>query len=225
MSTEWKTLQVPYPESKASHSIFYRIESALEIVVFNLPLATNKENLTTLLESIFSLFGHIDDITFPNSESAVIKFQSHKGLERAINQKKKHSREIPYARSGVFGLERYVRKYHELHPDVEVLERVSREYIEQFEKREEENRKVTKGRKVMRLTEAEKNEMMNKYRQKVKRMQSNDFYSFQMRGKLNLATGLISNDGPAPRHLKKKPKEKHHYTQPPKKEPAKESTQ
>ena len=199
------------------------MESALEIAVFNLPLATNKENLTNLLESIFSLFGHIDEITFPNSESAIIKFQSQKGLERAVNQKKKHSREIPYAQSGVFGLERYIGKYHDLHPDVEVLERVSREYIEQFEKQEEENRKFTKSRHVLRLTEAEKNDMKNKYLQKVKRMQSNDFYSFQIRGKLNLATGLLSNDGPAPRHLKKKPKEKHHYTQPPKKDNGNES--
>lgn len=212
MNSEWLTIQLPYSNSISTHTIFYRTESALELQVFNLPLATNKDSITNIIESTFSIFGHVEEVTFPSDVSAIIKFQSEKGLQRAIQQKKKHSRELPNATSGVFGLDRYISKYEQAHPDTDVLERVSNEYIAQFEKKEREIGKTTNRNRVTRLTEAEKNEIIAKYQQKAKKMQSNDFYEFQQRNRLNLANGLLSNDGPAPRHLKKKPKEKKKVT-------------
>lgn len=218
MSSEWKTIQLPYANSIATHTVFYRMESALELQVFNLPLATNRDTITSILESAFSLFGHVDEVAFPSATSASVRFQSEKGLQRALSQQRKHSREAPHAAAGTFGLERYVAKYAQVHPDADVLERVSNEYIAQFEKQEREMNRGVNRKHVTRLTEAEKSEMLSKYQQKAKRMQSSDFYEFQQRNRLSLANGLLSNDGPAPRHLKKQPKvRKPVTTQPPRK--------
>ncbi|OHT00963.1 hypothetical protein TRFO_32177 [Tritrichomonas foetus] len=201
-----KSFELPYPASNATHTIFYKMESALEIKIYNLPLAATNDDLKDQLTDVFSLFGHIEEVSI-GKDIALIKFQTEKGLQRAISQKKKHSRDIPEAVKGQFGVERYINKYRQIHPPLETLERVSSEYIAQFEEKEREAQMATGTRKVVKLTEAEQREMIEKYQQKAKQMQSPDFYGFQQNNKPNLATELLSNEI-TPRHLKKMPKEK-----------------
>jgi hypothetical protein len=198
---DWKTLLLPIPDSQISHTLFYRASSALELDVFNLPLASNSESLIQLLTEIFSLFGMVESVKLVK-KYATIKFESEKGIERALTGRKKHSRDFPIPIAGNFGIDHFVAKYQEVHPPIETLERLSSEFIHEFE--EKEKQKNTKH--VMKMTEAEQQEIMRKYQEKVKKMQSTDFYAFQQKDRPNLVTELLSNDGPAPRHLKKKPK-------------------
>lgn len=210
MEEQFLTLQLPYPDSKATHTIFYKMESALEIRVYNLPLVDNKEDLINHLSDIFSIFGHVEEVLI-GKDVAIVKFQTEKGLQRAISMKKKHQSQegnsIPLAVKGQFGVQRYINQYKETHPPIENLKRVSYEYIASFEEKEKEIQAASSGHKVVRMTEAEQKEIMDKYQQKAKRMQSSDFYAFQQRNKPSLATELLSNEV-KPRHLKKMPKEK-----------------
>ena len=200
------SLELPYPNSNATHTLFYKMDSALEVKVFNLPLTATNEDLKNHLADIFALFGHVEEVLI-GKDVAIVKFQTEKGLQRAIAQKKKHSRDTPDAVKGQFGAERYLNRYIEVHPPLETLERVSSEYIAQFEENEREAQKLSGGRRGVRLTEAEQREIIEKYQQKAKNMQSDNFYNFQLRNKPNLATEMISNEI-TPRHLKKMPKNK-----------------
>jgi hypothetical protein len=199
---EWKTLDLPLPNTSVSHTLFYKASSALEVEVFNLPLAETPEDQIGLLTNVFSLFGHVDSVTV--SKHATVKFESTKGIERAMAGRRKHSRDLPLAVAGTFGIEYFIAKYQKVHPPMDVLERVSSEYIREFEAKEKERR----GKHVVQMTEAETHEVMRKYHEKVKKMQSTDFYAFQQKDRPSLVSELLSDEGPAPRHLKKKPKPK-----------------
>ena len=204
---EWKTISLPFADSDVTHTVYYKPISALEVEVFNLPLAATETDVQDLIKEVFSLFGHLDEVIVKHKK-AVVKFESEKGLTRALEQRKKHSRIIPKASCGVFGIESFIAKYNQRHPSLATLERVSNEFIEQFEKKEAELKESSGGRHVARMTEAEMNAIMQKYQQKVKAMQSKDFYSFQQKDRPNLAKELLSDEGPVPRHMKKKPKVK-----------------
>ena len=204
---EWKTVALPFPESDVTHCVMYRQVSALEVEAFNLPLTTSDNETISLIKDVFSLFGHIDEVTL-HGKKAVIKFESENGLNRAVTQKRKHQRVVPSAFRGEFGIDSFIAKYNEVHPDLDTLERVSNEFIEQFEKKEQESRDLAGGRHVVRMTEAEMHELMQKHQKKMMNMQSGDFYAFQQKDRPNLATELLSTEGPAPRHMKKKPKTK-----------------
>ncbi|KAK8884343.1 hypothetical protein M9Y10_043452 [Tritrichomonas musculus] len=206
-----KTLELPYTNSKATHTLFYEAESALEIKVYNLPLADANENLKDHLSDIFSIFGHIEEVSV-GKDVAIVKFQTEKGLQRALSQKKKHhldsdENSLPEATKGQFGIQRYLDKYAQLHPPIEDLKKLSYDYIKEFEEKEKEMQRASGGRKTVRMTEAEQREILDKYNQKAKAMQSTDFYAFQQRGRPSLATELLSNEV-VPRHLKKIPKDK-----------------
>lgn len=204
---QFLTLELPYPDSKVTHTIFYKLESALEIRVFNLPLTDTAENLNLHLSDIFSIFGHVEEVSVSkDSRIAIVKFQSEKGLQRAISMKKKHQ-SIPSAVRGQFGVQRYLDRYMLYHPPIETLKKTAYDYIAEFEEKEKEMQQASAGRKVVRMTEAEQREIMDKYQQKAKRMQSSDFYAFQQKGRPTLASELLSNEI-KPRHLKKIPKEK-----------------
>lgn len=212
MDGSWETLDLPFPNSSATHTLFYKMISALEVEVYNVPLADNSANLKNKMKEIFSLFGHVDEVTLDaEKDTVVVKFETQKGIERAMIQKRKHAYATPDAFAGEFGLDRYINKYRTLHPDIETLERVSSEIIAQFEEIEKQNKMVS-GRKVVRMTEAEKKEYMNRYQEKAKKMQSGDFYAFQQRDRPNLATALLTNEVKA-LHMKKKPKKKHQQQQ------------
>lgn len=211
MEEKFLTLELPYPNSNVTHTIFYKIESALEVRVYNLPLADTDENLNNHLSDIFSIFGHVEEVSIGKGV-AIVKFQTEKGLQRAISQKKKHHQllddaSMPEAVKGQFGLQRYLDRYANIHPSIERLKKLSIDYINEFEEKEKEMQLASAGNKVVRMTEAEMREEMDKYQQKAKRMQSSDFYAFQQRGRPSLATELLSNEI-TPRHLKKKPKDK-----------------
>lgn len=211
MNDEFLTLELPYPESNTTHTIFYKMESALEIRVYNLPLTDTNETLETHLSDIFSIFGHVESVSIQKN-TAEVKFQTEKGLQRAIAQKAKHHQEVegfslPFAVKGDFGLQRYIAKYKERNPTVDALKNISYEYIKEFEEKEREMQKSSSGHKVVKMTEAEQREIIEKYQQKAKKMQSPDFYGFQQKGRPNLATELLSNEV-VPRHLKKIPKDK-----------------
>ena len=204
--SEWKVVPLAFPDSNVTHSLIYRQSSALEIEVFNLPLTSSDDETSALVKDVFSVFGHIDEVLVKGNH-AVVKFESENGHQRAMAQKRKHQRILPNPFRGEFGIESFIAKYNEVHPDMETLERVSSEFIEQFEKKEQETRELS-GKHVFRMTEAEKHELMQKYQKKMRDMQSNDFYTFQQKDRPNLAKELLTDEGPAPRHMKKKPKVK-----------------
>jgi hypothetical protein len=206
MAQPWSTLRLPFPESQVAHTLFYRRASALEIEVFNLPLASSDDELRSHLHDIFSMFGHLDSVSLTSTSKATVKFDTTKGVQRAVEGRRKHARELPHACAGSFGIEHFIAKYREVHPPSDVLERVSSDYIRQFEAKEHEMRQQAGTRQVVRVSEAEKQEIIRKHQERVKKMQATDFYLFQQKDRPNLVTELLSNDGPAPRHMKKKPK-------------------
>jgi hypothetical protein len=216
MAERWSTLSLPFPESQVTHRLFYRQSSALEIDVFNLPLASSDDDLESHLRTIFSMFGHVDSVSLTSTSAATVKFDTPKGVQRAVNGRRKHAREVPGAFAGSFGIEYFLAKYREVHPPSEVLERVSSEYIRQFEAKEQEMRRQPGARHVVKVSEAEKQEVIRKHQERVKKMQATDFYLFQQKDRPNLVTELLSNDGPAPRHLKKRPKLKRDKPEKPK---------
>jgi hypothetical protein len=202
---DWKTLSLPMPNSSVTHTLFYKVSSALEVDVFNLPLSSSPESQQQKLCEIFAVFGRVESVTLlQNSQSATVKFESTKGIQRASEGRRKHARDLPLAVAGTFGIEHFIEKYNEVHPPIETLERTSSEFIRAFEEKEQKDR----TKRVVRMTEAEQQELLRKFDEKVKKMQSTDFYAFQQKDRPNLVTELLANDGPAPRHLKKKPKVK-----------------
>lgn len=204
MSGAWKTIELPFPNSDVKHAVFYKAVSALEVEVYNLPLAGDTD-MITLLTEVFTLFGDVDEVQVAK-DKAIVKFETAHGCDRAKEGRAKHSRAVPYAFKGEYGINKFVAKFNELHPPLETLERVSNEQIELFEQREAEIRERSGGRKVIRLTEAEKRKYVLEYQQKVQKMKSSDFYNFQQKDRPNLITEMLTDDGPAPRHMKKAPK-------------------
>jgi hypothetical protein len=127
---------VEHPESQVTPCLFYQQTSALEIDAFNLPLASSDDDLESHLRMIFSMFGHVDSVSLTSTSVATVKFDTPKGAQRAVNGRRKHAWEVPRAFAGSFGIEYFLTKYCQLHPPSDVLERVSSEYIHQFEANE-----------------------------------------------------------------------------------------
>jgi hypothetical protein len=203
--SDFQTLQLPLPGSAVTHTLFYRASSALEVDAFNLPLAASAEDAMRHLTDIFGLFGRVAGVALAkDGRRATVTFESRAGAERALAGRRKHGRDPPLAVAGAFGLARLIAKHRERRPPLEALERVSSEFIREFEAGERQ----AAGRRTVRMTQAEEHEVMRRYHEKVKRMQSADFYSFQQRDRPSLVTELLGDDAPAPRHLKKRPKQK-----------------
>ena len=207
----FQTLELPYPDSDATHTLFYRQVSENEVEVFNMPLHRDEESLKELLTSVYQCFGSVDSVAI-DGDKATVQFESEKGMKRAMNKQKKHtSPPLPSAVAGDFGLDAMIKDYEERHPDVDVLERISNEFIEAFEAREREMKEnqTVPARMVTKMTTAEMNEAMRRYREKVKKMQSTNFYAFQTKNVPNLVTSMLTEQEKEPRHLKKQPKKKH----------------
>ena len=207
MVDQFATIQLPFPDSNVTHTIFYRAYSGLEIEIFNLPLYSDDEELISLLKNAFSVFGKVADVKLEN-KTAILQFQSADRWEHAMSQQPKHEKKPPPPIAGHFGVERYINQYQEHHPDQEILEKFSSDIIAEFEEKERKMKEVQgSSRHVARLTQAEVNALMKKHQERMQKMQSTDFYAFQQRGKKNLFLDN-SNEPEPPRHLKKKPKKK-----------------
>jgi hypothetical protein len=208
MAQCWRTLSLPFPGSPVTQTLFYRQLSALEIEVFNLPLASSDDDLQSRLHQIFSMFGYLDSVSLTSTSKATIEFQSKKGVRRAVKGRRTHVQLLPHATAGSFGIDYFIARYREVHPPNRVLVRVSSDYIRQFEAKEREMARLAGPRPFVRVTEVEKQEIIQKDEARIKKMCATDFYLFQQKDRPNLLTMLLSNDRPAPKHLKKKPKPK-----------------
>ena len=204
--SEIQEIRLKYPESESTHSLFYKKISDLEISVFNPPLTDSQDSLKQIIEQTFLVFGYIDSVSISGS-SIQVKFSDEKGMMRALLKKQKTNRSLPPAYSGVFGVDYYKNLFKDKRPSIDVLERISTTYIKSFEDNEKAMREASgSSRHVVKMTEAEKQEIIRKYQEKTKQMMSSDFYGFQQKDRPSLATALLAPVKPEPRHLKKQPK-------------------
>lgn len=209
MASELKVLKLPFHRDGATLSLFYKKVSELELEAYNLPMAPSQEELKSYVEEIFGLFGHVEEVELEGDVKATIKYFKATSIERALEGKFKHQRDVPTAYTGEYGTEYFEEQHAKKHPSIESLEAVSSKHIAEFEAAEARARATTGSRHIARTTEAQTQEIIRKYQEKVKAMQSNDFYSFQQKDRPNLLTGLLAPvQEKEPRHLKKKPKAK-----------------
>ena len=207
MDSNFLILELPYPNSKSTHTMYYKMINDIEIEVFNLPLSNSNEKLKELLEISFSIYDDIEEVKLTDKDSAIIKFINNKGLLNAISLTIENQKDLPFAFAGNFGINEFIERHKNNNPSIETLERISTDYIKKFEEMEKLKKEASgPSRHTIQLTEAEKQEMISKHLEKSKKMMSNDFYGFQQKGRTNLATALLSKNVIEPRHLKKKSK-------------------